>query len=537
LIIQVFRWLKTNSIILINAGSLVGATAVTGIMGFVYWLVAARQFPEQSVGLASADVSAMLLLGTLSVLGLGTLLIGELPRHRGREFALMSTALLIAGLCGAITGAAFALIAPLVSADFQHLRASVGTVALYSLGVGITTITIALDDALVGLLRGDLQFWRNSIFAVTKLALLYAAGLWLFHRSNVAIYTAWVSGIIISVIPLLLFFIRRRGWRGQQLRLDWDHLRKLAVPAAQHHALNLILQAPTMAMPVLVTILLSAMANAAFYVSWMISGFVFTGTMALTRVLFAINPDNKAELARKIRLTLGLSLLVCLLGNLILQVVGGPILTIFGSSYAEQATSSLRIIIIASLPSIIKEHYTAICRMQSKMVRAMIPAALGSLLELGFAALGARLAGLDGLCLGWVVALSLEALYMSFPVYQAARLPKSAIIETIPGVAIENIPTTKLPDTPAIFPVTTAKLPIIQVIQEALKDDTQKLAAIKQISRANKDEDATQKLPDIPQSIDQYEEDETTRKLPPIKHSTTGNIERKRLAIRPGNSI
>ena len=213
--------------------------------------------------------------------------------------------------------------------------------------------------------------------------------------------------------------------------------------------------------------------------------------MALTRVLFAINPDDKAELARKIRLTLSLSLLVCLLGNLVLQIAGGPILTIFGSSYAQQATSSLRIIIIASLPSILKEHYTAICRMQSQMARAMLPAALGSLLELGFAILGARLGGLNGLCLGWVVALVLEALYMSFPVYQAARMPRNVAIETIP----------------------TAKLPIVQVIQEALKDDTQK-------------------LPAILQSTATYYKDDIIRKRSAIKYSHNGNIAQKRLVIK-----
>ena len=135
MITHVFRWLKTNSLILLNASSLVGASAVTGILGFVYWLAAARQFPEQSVGLASADVSAMLLqLGTLSVLGLGTLMIGELPRHRGREFALMSTALLVAGLCGALTGAAFALLAPYVSADFSICAPTSGPCGVFARG-------------------------------------------------------------------------------------------------------------------------------------------------------------------------------------------------------------------------------------------------------------------------------------------------------------------------------------------------------------------------------------------------------------------
>jgi Membrane protein involved in the export of O-antigen and teichoic acid len=421
LITLFFHWLKSNRTLLTNTTSLVGATAMTGILGAIYWWIAARQFPVRDVGLASADVSAMLFLGTLCVLGQGTLLIGEIPRHPGREAALLSTALLVSGGTGAISGVLFAFIAPLASADFMHLRASVSSIALFSLGVSATTITIVLDDALVGLLRGDLQFWRNSIFAITKLVLLCLAGTWLLYRSNAAISLAWINGILISLLPLLLYCIRKRIWQKQRLRPDWALLHKLGGTAIQHHMLNLILQAPTMAMPILVTILLSALTNASFYVAWMIASFVFTGTSALTMVLYAINPEQRAELIRKIRLTLGLSLLVCLLGCLFFQIEAIPILTFFGANYVQGAASCLRIIILGSLPAIIKDHYVALCRMQGTQGHAIVPAAIGSVLELGMATAGAYIGSLHGLSIGWIIALTIEALYMAYPVYQAAR--------------------------------------------------------------------------------------------------------------------
>src|SRR5881275_3639940 len=79
------QWVQVNSIILVNAGSLVGTTAVTSVLGFVYWWLAARQFPPEAVGFASAAISAMMLLATICILGLGTLLVGELPRQPGKE--------------------------------------------------------------------------------------------------------------------------------------------------------------------------------------------------------------------------------------------------------------------------------------------------------------------------------------------------------------------------------------------------------------------------------------------------------------------
>ncbi len=67
--------------LLSNTGSLLATTGVTSALGFAYWIVAARMFSQSAVGYGSAAVSAMTLLGTIGMLGLNTLLIGELPRR------------------------------------------------------------------------------------------------------------------------------------------------------------------------------------------------------------------------------------------------------------------------------------------------------------------------------------------------------------------------------------------------------------------------------------------------------------------------
>ena len=83
--ILLFHWIKTNRIMLINSASLICTTVVTSSLGFVYWWLAAQLFSPEAVGLASAAISAMTLLATISIFGLGTMLIGELPRQPGKE--------------------------------------------------------------------------------------------------------------------------------------------------------------------------------------------------------------------------------------------------------------------------------------------------------------------------------------------------------------------------------------------------------------------------------------------------------------------
>ena len=68
--------------ILRNSSALVGTSILTTSLGAAFWWLAAREFPRSAVGFASAAVSAMALLGTLALLGLGTFLMGELPRKR-----------------------------------------------------------------------------------------------------------------------------------------------------------------------------------------------------------------------------------------------------------------------------------------------------------------------------------------------------------------------------------------------------------------------------------------------------------------------
>ncbi len=415
------QWIKTNFVILVNAGSLISTTAVTSVLGFAYWWVAARSFPPETVGLGSAAISAMALLGTICILGLGTLLIGELPRQPGKEGPLISAALIVVGGAGGCAGIVFALVAPIVAADFQVLRAGIAGILLFAIGVSLTAITLVLDQALIGLLRGGLRLWRNTLFSVAKLAALVAVSLWLSHAVGLTIYATWAVGNAVSLAALAgSALLKRSGFRSTYWP-QWGLLRKLRSAALQHHMLNLTLQAPTLALPVLVTILLSATTNAWFYVAWTIASFVFAVPIALTTVLYATVSGRPTVLAHKARLTLSLASVTCVGAACVLLLGTGQVLGLFGHVYAEEAAWSLRILALGAFPLIIKNHYTTLCRIQNRIRSVMVPIVSATLIELCAAALGARLGGLAGLSLGWVVALSAEAVFMSRTVFKAVR--------------------------------------------------------------------------------------------------------------------
>jgi len=433
------QWLKTNSALLGNAASLVGSTGLTSVLGFAYWWLAARQFSLAAVGFASAAISTMTLLGTFGVLGLGTLLIGELPRQKSQKAPLISTALILVGGVGLGLGCLFALIAPFASANLQGLSANIQSILLFALGVSLTAVTLVLDQALIGLLQGGLQLWRNALFASIKLIALFLIGIWLSKATGLAIYATWIVGNASSLFVLACVALMKGLRPGRDLLPQFRFLRKLGFAAIKHHALNLTLQAPSLILPLLVTVALSATANAWFYISWNLSGIGNIVASALTLALYAVGAAQPQTLARKMRLTLGLGLGTCILINIVLLFGTQQVLGFFGHSYAEQAAWSLRILSIETFPFLIKTHYVAVRRIRGRVApTALITVATG-LLEVGGAALGVHLGGLIGLSLGWLTAMCIEVVFMFPTVYTALRIPKQALQKAREGIFVEEL--------------------------------------------------------------------------------------------------
>lgn len=411
---------RLNWDLLSNTFSLVGTTVVTSGLGFVYWWLAARQFPTEAVGLASVAISTMSLLGTLSMLGLGTLLIGELPRQPDKQVAFVITALLVSGSVGLVAGLAFAFVGGGLVRELQPLFANWGNNLIFALGVSFTAITLVLDQALIGMLRGNVQLWRNGTFAAIKLFALGAVSLFFADKLGVTIYTTWLVGNLISLF-LLAAAASFKGIKLQAYRPEWSLLRGMGRTALSHHMLNLALLTPNLLLPMVVTVLLSATTNAHFYVANMITTIVYMGPAALTTVLFAVGSSKMSVFTEKMRFTLRLSALIGLVANVFMIFAAEPILSIFGASYVQESNVTMRVLALGIFPVIIKDHFVALFRIQGQTGRAFGTVLLGAIFELTGASIGALSNGLVGLSIGFVIGMCLEAAIMGPVVFRAVK--------------------------------------------------------------------------------------------------------------------
>lgn len=420
----VARWIQVGRRIISVSAAQVGATAVTSVLGFVFWWVAARFFVPDVVGFSAAATSAMMLLGTVSVSGLGTMLIKELPSHPRQSGPLILSSALLAGALAGALGLALALAAPLFSDALRPLDANWGAALLFAAGVSLTAITILVDQAVLGIMREQLQMVRNTVFSATKLIALVGLGVWLLDGAPTSalalygIYATWLAGNIISLVVIFLI-VEGRPSAAWLHRPDWSLLWALRRRAAEHHILNMAMLASGLLLPVVVAWLLSTTANAYFYTAWMIAGFVRTVPVTLSISLYAVSATDPRALAQKMRFSLALSFLAVIVASAILFVGADPILSVFGSSYGAYGTWSLRIFGLAVLPFIIKGHYVAIHRIHGTVGKTVPLMVFGGVLEVGGATLGAVLGGLDGLSVAWLIAVSVQVFFMAPTVIRA----------------------------------------------------------------------------------------------------------------------
>jgi O-antigen/teichoic acid export membrane protein len=395
-----------NQDILANAVSLLGTTGITSLVGFAYWNVAARLFSQQAVGYATAAVSVIMLLSAVGMFGLGALLMGDLPKRSNRA-GLISAVVLASGLGSLVLAVGFIVVVPHLSTHFADITGSTGRAALFCAGVSLTAMVLVLDEATIGLLRGGLQLTRNITFVVVKLVALIGAAAVIHDAFGLGILASWVVAIPVSLLPVAVWL--RIHHEPVLPKPNWGVLRSLGKTAAVQNWISQASQAPALLIPVLVASIVAPSVNAGFFAAWSISYVLIVLPSHLSTVLFAVGSADTQVIARKLRFSLRMSVLLGIPGMIILGLGAHWILGIFGAGYARVATVPLQLLVLAYPPTIPKLFFVAVCRARGELTRTGTVLTVFAVMEVGGAVIGCLRGGLVGLSAALLVVAVIEA--------------------------------------------------------------------------------------------------------------------------------
>lgn len=412
------RPLAAYAVLARNAVSLYGTTVVTSLFGFAFWWLAARLLSAGEYGQAFALVSSVQLLAMFSVAGLTTLSLSELSRDSSRAQTLLATALGAATAIAMVTATGTALVLPLVAPAYQGPLGDPLRLLVFAAAVVVTTLTLILDDACIGLLRGQLQLRRNTAFAAVKLALLPVAALAVPAAAGSQVLAAWVLGAVVS-----LWFLRpllRVG--GGPRRVDLGLVRSRWREAMTHHWLNVSLEVPRLLLTVLALPLVGEEDTGALAVAVTVAAFAQVVPAHFATVLFAIAPGDVATLRQQSRFTMTVCVLVSLAAALVLVPLAPFVLALFNPHFVV-AADALRILAVGTVLWTVKSHFIAACRVTGRFTRAAAFCTGGAFVEVAATVAGMVVWGVTGAAAGLVAAVALEGLVMAPTVVATLRRP------------------------------------------------------------------------------------------------------------------
>lgn len=351
-----------RSSLLRNAIYIMLTTGVSSGLGYVFWLVVARSYDADDVGVASALIAAMTVVAAIADLGTSRALVQRLPSRRSdADWSRTLTASLVTAVAAGLAIGVVAAVAivpalsdalSVVDADIPHVLVFVGGVVLWSLSV-------VADYLFVAERRSENMFVRNLVFGVAKLAIvvgLVLAG----DGTSFGVLVAWVGGCgaSLAVVYGLLMPRLDRRYRPNLAGVAGE-VRTMAVAFAGNYFITLGFLLTTFLLPLLVVVRLSPEDTAYFYVAWLLGGAFFTVTSSVGSALFAEGSHDPDALGRQTRSAVRISAALLTPLMVIFFAAGGPILGLFGEEYADNGTTLLILLTASAVPDAVTGLYLA----------------------------------------------------------------------------------------------------------------------------------------------------------------------------------
>jgi len=412
---------RASLAVTLSALALVAAKVGTMGFGFLAWIVAARLYPAQEVGLASGAVSAVTLCAQVALVGVGSAVITLLPAHQDQPARLVDTSVSLLTLSGALAALLFLLFAGSVLQELRVVAADpVYAVLFVILAVG-GTLGVLFDQVSTARRRGDQVLIRGVAAGVVTLVAVLLIGRVLGGGTSRDIFAAWVlGGLVTWSLGLVLLGRALPGYRYRPVlatRLATE-LSRVGLP---NYLLTLTERAPGFVLPIVVTELLSPADNAHWYAAWMMAWVVFVIPIQVGMTSFAEIARDPERAGGIVRHGIRTSLAIGVAGALGVAVLAGPLLGLLGSGYAGAGAFPLRILVIGIVPMTFIQAYFSYCRARRRLGEAITLGTLNCVASIAVPAAAGLAGGLVAMAAGRLGVQVVSAIVAATRLQRVAR--------------------------------------------------------------------------------------------------------------------
>lgn len=354
-----------------NSLAIMSSTVVTSLLGYVFWMIAARSFDQEANGTAAATTSAVQATVLVASVGAAAALVEWLPRSADAvEWRQRVTCGLLVSVLTAVTGAAIVIgVLGVAVGTLPQLATPLGA-ALFTAACVFFAAGLVVDYVAVAEHRGGLLLTRNLVLCGVRIPLIMIPVSAVTGQDS--ILAAWAVSAGLSMVWVALSFGSRNG---HSLRPDTTalrlHLRQMASSLVGQHLVTVTAMLAGYLLPVVVYARLSGADNAHFYITWMLCSVFFIISPAVSAALFVEGAAQSADIRRLVRRCLLIVTGLLALPMLAYLAGGRLLLGLFGSDYVAQGHVLLLVLTLSAIPDAITNIAVAVLRITGRMYAAL----------------------------------------------------------------------------------------------------------------------------------------------------------------------
>jgi O-antigen/teichoic acid export membrane protein len=326
-----------------NSIYLMLSTAVMAFFGFFFWIINARLYTSEQVGIATTLISVMSLISSFSLFGTGNSLIKYLPISE-RKNDKINTVFTLVGLIAMFVSIFYLVFINSFSPKLLFVRENLIFSLMFILFIVFSSLNTVSESIFIAFRSSIYVLLKNTILSIVKLSLPFI----LVILGAYGIFSSFGIAITIALIFSLLLLLFKFNFK-LKLSIDRSIVKKIGRFSIGNYIAGFIGNLPTLVLPILITNSMGANYSAYFYMDMMIASLLYIIPISVSQSLFAEGSYSETELKTNLKKAIKIISLILIPGILTIVLFGKKILLTFGNEYSGEGIVLLMMLAISGI--------------------------------------------------------------------------------------------------------------------------------------------------------------------------------------------
>ncbi|BCL80614.1 amino acid adenylation domain-containing protein [Ktedonobacteria bacterium brp13] len=398
------------------------STFILGGLGFVFWIIIARLYKTEDVGIATTLISIMTLLNNLTVMGLNSSLNRYLPKSTDKN-ELISSSFVIVTLVTFAASIIFLLELHIFSPQLLFLQSNFFYLISFILFVIFYSWNMLVESTFMALRAAGNILIKNTIISCLKIVIPFALVAFGAYGIFASTASAFAFGVLFSLTILVFRFKIRLS-----ISVNVSLLKETLSYSFANYLVSFMFNMPSLVLPIIILNVLSAKYAAYYYIASMIQSILLVIPVATAQALLTEGSYNEAELKKHVKKAMVTISAILIPATAIIVFAGNILLQFFGKSYASEAFQFLQLYSISTIFTALLLIANAIMNVKHQIKLLVVLNVLIALLTLflSYAFISNKLLGIGwGWLIGQVIAGLIAITFIVRSLYGGDRVRAS----------------------------------------------------------------------------------------------------------------